>query len=86
MSDFSSSGPVSGAAVASPPEPPAYPEASGSPAEWLRSLSWREFEDLIGRAYRLQGYEVLATAHGADGGIDLILTRGAERIFVQCKH
>lgn len=86
MSDFSSSGPVSGVAVASPPEPPAYPEATGSPAEWLRSLSWREFEDLIGRAYRLQGYEVLTTAHGADGGIDLILTRGAERIFVQCKH
>ncbi len=86
MSDFSSSGPVSGVAVASPPEPPAYPETPGATAEWLRSLNWREFEDLIGRAYRLQGYEVLTTAHGADGGIDLILTRGSERIFVQCKH
>lgn len=86
MSDFSSLGQARGVAVASPPDPPAYPEITGSPDEWLRSLSWREFEDLVGRAYRFQGYEVLPTAAGADGGIDLILTRSSERIFVQCKH
>ncbi|PKQ30644.1 MAG: hypothetical protein CVT62_11855 [Actinobacteria bacterium HGW-Actinobacteria-2] len=86
MSDFSSPGPAFGVAVASPPEPPAYPDIVGSPAEWLRSLDWRGFEDLVGRAYRFQGYDVLPTAIGADGGIDLILTRGTERIFVQCKH
>jgi YVTN family beta-propeller protein len=86
MSDFSSPGSAFGVALASPSEAPAYPEITGSPAEWLRSLDWRQFEELVARAYRFQGYEVLTTAHGADGGIDLILTRGTERIFVQCKH
>jgi len=65
--------------------------ASEAPApatgqEWLRGLDWRQFEDLVGAAYRLQGFTVLPTSPGADGGIDLVLTRGAERIFVQCKH
>ena len=54
--------------------------------DWLRQLEWRQFEQLVADAYRLQGYEVLPTAEGADGGVDLVLTRGPERIFVQCKH
>ena len=54
--------------------------------EWLRQLDWRQFEQLVAAAYRLQGYDVLTTSPGADGGIDLILTRGGDRIFVQCKH
>jgi YVTN family beta-propeller protein len=86
MHDLSSAGPSSGLAVASPSEPPGRPGAVEPELGWLRALGWREFEELIGRAYQFQGYEVLSTAHGADGGIDLILTRGTERIFVQCKH
>lgn len=54
--------------------------------DWLRQLDWRQFEELIGSAYRFQGYTALPTSPGADGGIDLILTRGVERVFVQCKH
>ncbi|PFG16238.1 YVTN family beta-propeller protein [Propionicimonas paludicola] len=52
----------------------------------LRQLDWRQFEELVGAAYRAQGFTVLPTSPGADGGIDLILSRGDERIFVQCKH
>ncbi|MGC3993057.1 MAG: restriction endonuclease [Propionicimonas sp.] len=70
------------------PQPHANPTTSPNSLgqDWLRQLDWRQFEDLVGSAYRLQGYAVLPTSPGADGGIDLILTRGSERIFVQCKH
>jgi restriction system protein len=29
---------------------------------------------------------VAETARGADGGVDLVLRRSEQRIFVQCKH
>lgn len=60
--------------------------ASSDGLEWLRRLDWRQFEQLIATAYRLQGYDVVPTAEGADGGIDLVVSRGHERVFVQCKH
>ncbi|TAM10106.1 MAG: hypothetical protein EPN72_00315 [Nevskiaceae bacterium] len=53
----------------------------------LRSMSWRDFERLVGEAFRLRGYTVTETGgSGADGGIDLQLTRGGETFLVQCKH
>jgi len=53
----------------------------------LRTISWREFEDLVGEAYRRQGYAVTETGGGgADGGVDLILKRNGEKLLVQCKH
>ncbi|MDQ7991266.1 MAG: restriction endonuclease [Propionicimonas sp.] len=55
-------------------------------AEWLRGLDWRQFEALVARAYEAHGFGVTRTQDGADGGIDLVLTRGGERWFVQCKH
>ena len=69
---------------APPQDPSASLQTDGR--EWLRHLDWRQFEALVGTAYRLQGFTVLPTSPGADGGIDLILTRDNERIFVQCKH
>jgi restriction system protein len=54
--------------------------------ETLQALSWREFEQLCAEAYRSRGYAVSETARGADGGVDLVLRRDSERIFVQCKH
>jgi restriction system protein len=53
----------------------------------LRQMSWPDFELLVGEAFRHQGYFV--TERGgrqADGGIDLELARGSERVIVQCKH
>ncbi len=52
----------------------------------LRALSWRGFEELCAEAYRRKGHAVTETARGADGGVDLVLGRGSDRVFVQCKH
>jgi restriction system protein len=53
----------------------------------LDGISWQEFELLVGEAYRMQGYHVLETGGGgADGGVDLILSKGGEKFFVQCKQ
>ena len=55
--------------------------------ETLRSISWREFEEIVGEAYRRQGYMVTETGGGgADGGVDLILKKNSEQLLVQCKH
>lgn len=53
----------------------------------LRSLSWKKFEELVGEAYRRQGYFVLENpGEGADGGVDLRLRKGGKKVYVQCKH
>lgn len=55
--------------------------------ESLRALSWQQFEQLVGEAYRRQGYAVQETGGGgADGGVDIVLRRGTETVLVQCKR
>lgn len=50
-------------------------------------MTWREFEMLVGEAFRLQGYQVTETGGGgADGGVDLVLRRDRETHLVQCKQ
>ncbi len=50
-------------------------------------MSWREFELLVGEAFRLQGYRVTENGGGGpDGGIDLTMTKGSEKFLVQCKQ
>jgi restriction system protein len=61
--------------------------AHSKAADALDGMSWREFEMLVGEAFRLQGYRVTESGGGgADGGIDLVLTRDGERSLVQCKQ
>lgn len=58
-----------------------------SGVESLRALPWKRFEDLLGEAYRRQGYGVEETmGGGADGGVDLVLRRDGRTILVQCKR
>jgi restriction system protein len=53
----------------------------------IAALSWREFEMLVGEAFRRQGYAVEETGlGGADGGIDLILRKEGRTELVQCKQ
>jgi restriction system protein len=53
----------------------------------IRSLSWREFEELVGEVYRRQGFKVREnTGAGADGGVDLVLNRDGNTYLVQCKQ
>ena len=56
-------------------------------ADALNDMSWREFEWLVGEAFRLQGYRVSEQGGaGPDGGIDLVLSKGSEKFLVQCKQ
>jgi restriction system protein len=53
----------------------------------IRDLPWKRFEDLLGEAYRRQGYQVQETlGGGADGGVDLVLRREGAVTLVQCKR
>lgn len=57
----------------------------------LSRTSWQDFERLLARHYREEGYEVehCGTAGNSarfDGGVDLVLRRDGETVLVQCKH
>jgi restriction system protein len=53
----------------------------------IRRLSWQEFERLLGEVYRRHGYEVIQRGGPvADGGADLELHKGDEKLLVQAKH
>lgn len=61
--------------------------AQGAAASAIDGMTWREFEQLVGEAFRLQGYTVTETGGGgADGGIDLLLRKGGDTYLVQCKQ
>ena len=53
----------------------------------IKALGWREFEELVGEAYRRQGYTVVEnTTAGPDEGIDLVLKKDGGLVLVQCKQ
>lgn len=53
----------------------------------LAKMSWRDFEMLVGEAFRRRGYFVEETGLGGnDGGIDLVLRKGMRKELVQCKQ
>ncbi len=56
--------------------------AQAQSTDALDGMSGREFEMLVGEAFRLQGYKVIETGGGgADGSIDLILVKGTEKFW-----
>lgn len=62
-------------------------DAASSEADALNGMSWQEFEMLVGEAYRRQGFDVKEIGGGgADGGIDLVLTKNGKTVLVQCKQ
>lgn len=53
----------------------------------VSAMSWRDFEKLVGEAFRSQGYAVTGFGgNGPAGGVDLGLSKNGERFLVQCKH
>jgi restriction system protein len=55
--------------------------------ESIRALSWKQFELLVGEAYRRQGYSIEESLGGGpDGGIDVGLSKGGQKWIVQCKR
>jgi restriction system protein len=55
--------------------------------ETLRETHWSDFEELVGEAFRRKGYSVSENMiGGADGGIDLSLSKDGKLHIVQCKQ
>jgi restriction system protein len=53
----------------------------------ISEMSWRDFERLVGEAFRRRGFKVTGFGgDGPDGGVDLALMKNGERFLVQCKH
>lgn len=53
----------------------------------VASMTWNEFEALIGEFFRRQGYAVVEQGGaGPDGGVDVLLQKGSDCYLVQCKH
>ena len=66
---------------------PTLPAAPADPTADLGSMSWRDFERLVGTAFRQRGYTVTGFGgNGSDGAVDLGLMKNGERFLVQCKH
>ena len=62
-------------------------DAAIDPAASIHALSWQDFERLIGASFEQQGFRVSHTGGGgADGGVDLVLSKGRETTLVQCKQ
>jgi restriction system protein len=61
--------------------------AQANPKVAITSMNWRDFERLVGEAFRRQGFTVTGFGgSGPDGGVDLGLSRNGQRFLVQCKH
>lgn len=53
----------------------------------IRNMSWEDFELLVGEAFRRKGFAIKENGGGgADGGIDLVLTKNGKKSIVQCKR
>lgn len=52
----------------------------------LAQLTWKEFEQLVGAHFERLGYSIRFTPDGADGGVDVIATKGTETFLIQCKQ
>jgi restriction system protein len=61
--------------------------AEGGATSSVQNLTWQQFEQLTGEAFRRRGFTVTENATlGADGGIDLRLHKDGEKYLVQCKQ
>jgi restriction system protein len=57
------------------------------PESGVQTLSWQDFERLVGEGFRHRGFQVTQRGGaGPDGGVDLALAKGHERFLVQCKQ
>ena len=54
--------------------------------EWWWSLDGWEFEEEVGKIFKLSGYKSEVTKKTGDGGTDLILYKDKKKVLVQCKH
>jgi restriction system protein len=64
-----------------------FVSVQANPKSAITSMTWRDFERLVGEVFRRQGFMVSGFGgQGPDGGVDLGLTKNGRRYLVQCKH
>lgn len=54
--------------------------------EYIRTLSWREFEEFVRELFKSKGYAAQTTKYGPDNGKDMILEKNGMKSIAQCKH
>lgn len=54
--------------------------------KWWFDLSPKEFEDEVALWFGRQGYVSKTTSYVGDGGVDVVVEKQSEKIYVQCKH
>lgn len=54
--------------------------------KWWFDLSPKEFENEVALWFGRQGYIAKTTTYVSDGGVDVVLEKQGEKIYVQCKH
>ncbi len=54
--------------------------------DYLKNMSWRDFEFLVGEYFRRWQFSVEEIKAGADGVVDLIARKDREKYFIQCEH
>jgi len=62
-----------------------YDEWLKTQLSWWQRLSGQRFEQEIGAVFEKRGYQVYLQGKSGDGGVDLIISKGSQRIIVQCK-
>lgn len=60
--------------------------ASAQKVDALGEMTWQEFEMMVCEFFRRRGFNASLTGDGADGGVDVVLKKGSEKYFVQCKQ
>lgn len=57
-----------------------------SQRSFWENLTGFEFEKEVASLFRSLDYDTYVTKKTGDGGVDIVLTKGFERIAIQCKH
>lgn len=52
----------------------------------LEQMTWDQFEKILRKFFETKGYVATLTNTGADGGVDIALTKNGRREMVQAKH
>lgn len=58
----------------------------GTAAEAVEGMTAREFEALLGEAFKLQGYQVVKSDGSAAAGVDLLLRKDRETVLVHTQR
>ena len=62
-----------------------YSEWLKTQLSWWQELSGQRFEQEIGLLFEKRGYQVYLQGKSGDGGVDLIISKGSNKVIVQCK-